>query len=652
MLHDKPSEQIYDKMMGELRPIQLKAVNWDEGPLLVLAGPGSGKTRVLTCRIARLLKATEQKAFRILGLTFTNKAADEMRDRVASMVPNLGDRLFLGTFHSFCADVLRQHGSHLSIRPDFRLYSNDSDRQEILKDAVDRLRANSDDILPSDTGMLPLIDRLKGHLISPEESEQRIADPTLRAKAGRVYESYEAELRARNALDFNSLVYYTCQLFRQYPTFAKRYRTVYPYWCVDEFQDTNLAQYELLNLMATPDFRNIFVVADDDQIIYQWNGASHKRIETFQNAFSAEVIQLPTNYRCPPEIVELANDLIKNNMLRHSSKEPLDAAKQPSASRTDVLRLLHFHSQNAEAEGVAEDIAENHCAALSQVVVLGRTKRLLEGVTAKLTAKKIKAVISQRRDEFLSAQFTWLHCGLRQANNRHDLKNFVFLCEAFSFLSGMSIDCDSLVASARTKHGDYLREWADYLKRESSNDDIRRVAAEVMSTLVQGSDYRGFVRYAIPWLDSTVNKENSGGDQQADTDYDDDKRAWNDIYHQVTSVLGTDATLDSFLHELEMRSKEPPITSNTVALMTIHAAKGKEFDFVYLIGLAEDVLPSFQSKKKGDKSVELEEERRNCFVALTRTKEILTLSYADAYYGYSKAPSRFLCEMGINPVTG
>ena len=598
MLQDKTSEQIYNRMMEQLTPIQLKAVNWDDGPLLVLAGPGSGKTRVLTCRIARLLKVTEQKKFRILGLTFTNKASDEMRDRVASMVPNLGDRLFLGTFHSFCADVLRQHGSHLSIKPDFRIYSNDTDRQEILKDAVDRLRETFDDIVPGDTGMLPLIDKLKAHLISPEESEQRISDPTLRAKVRRVYESYEAELRARNAIDFNSLIYYTCQLFKQYPAFAKRYRTVYPYWCVDEFQDTNLAQYELLRLMATPDFRNIFVVADDDQIIYQWNGASHKRIENFQRDFNAEVVQLPTNYRCPPEIVELANNLIKNNMLRHSGKQPLDAAKQPSASKKDVLRLLRFESQAAEAEGVADDIAQNHNAALSQVVVLGRTRRLLEGVTAKLTAKKIKAIISQRRDEFVSAQFNWLHCVLRQSNSRRDLKTFVRLCEAFSFFSGISIDCDSVVAGARTKHGDYLREWADYLRRESGEENIRGVAAEVLSKLVQGSDYRGFVKYIMPWLDSTIVKDNSDDDLQADTDYDDDKRAWNDIFHQVTSSLGTDATLDSFLHELEMRSKEPPLAPNTVTLMTIHAAKGKEFDFVYLIGLAEDVLPSFQAKRR------------------------------------------------------
>lgn len=647
MLQNNQTQQLYDAMMAQLTPIQSKAVLWDEGPLLILAGPGSGKTRVLTCRIARLLKATEEKTFRVLGLTFTNKAADEMRDRVANMVPNLGDRLFLGTFHSFCADILRQHGAHLSIKPDFRIYSNDADRQEIIGEAIRRIQSESKDISTSDSSLLALIDRLKTNLITPDDSEQRITDPVQRKKVRLVYEAYESELRTRNALDFNSLIYYTCLLFRQYPAFAKRYRTVYPYWCVDEFQDTNFAQYELLRLMATPDFKNVFVVADDDQIIYQWNGASHKRIENFQSDFGAAVIQLPTNYRCPAEIVELANNLIANNLLRHSGKQPLDAAKPRAKSPSDAYKVMHYDSQDAEAEGLADDIAKLHQNELAKVVVLARNKRLLEGIRTKLSARKIKAIISQRRDEFVSAQFIWLHCVLRQANNRRDAKNFTMLCEAFSFFTGMFLDCDALVANARTKHGDYLREWADVIRRDAEDEALRRVAGEVSSKLVQSSDFRGFVKFTVPWLDATMTETDSEDQTKTGVDFVEDKRAWNEIYNQVTHTLGTDATLDSFLQELAMRSKEPPSEANCVTLMTIHAAKGKEFDYVYLMGLAEEILPSFQSIKKGDRSPELEEERRNCFVALTRTINILTLSYADSYYGWNKAPSRFLSEMGV-----
>lgn len=648
MLQDKTNHQLYDDVMAQLTPIQLKAVLWDEGPLLVLAGPGSGKTRVLTCRIARLLRVTEEKKFRVLGLTFTNKAADEMRDRVIGMVPNLGDRLFLGTFHSFCADILRQHGVHLSIKPDFRIYSNDSDRQEIIKDALEKLRTESAGISLADAGLLAVIDRLKSDLISPEESEQQILDPVQRGKIRLVYDAYENELRIRNALDFNSLIYYTCRLFRQYPAFAKRYRTVYPYWCIDEFQDTNFAQYELLRLIAKPDFKNVFVVADDDQIIYQWNGASHKRIANFQLDFDAEVMQLPTNYRCPAEIVELANNLISHNILRHSGKQPLDAAKPPRQSSADVIRVKHYESQNAEADGVAEDIVTNHALELSQVVVLARNRRLLEGVTAKLNGRNVKAVISQRRDEFVSAQFVWLHSVLRQANSRRDMKNFLLLCEAFSFFTGIDLDCNAIAASARAKHGDYLREWSEVLRSKSTDEMVKRIASEVTSKLVQSSDFRGFVKVALSWLDSTVLSVQAEDQSQTAVDYEEDKRAWRDIYNQVSTGLGSDSTLETFLHELELRSKEPPVAANCVTLMTIHASKGKEFDFVYLMGLAEDVLPSFQSKKKGEQSPELEEERRNCFVALTRTMQTLSLSYAATYYGYKKTPSRFLEEMGID----
>jgi DNA helicase-2/ATP-dependent DNA helicase PcrA len=644
--HNQKGKSEYDVAMAELKPIQEQAVLWNESALLVLAGPGSGKTRVLTCRIATLLKMTAEKKFRILGLTFTNKAADEMRDRVSKMVPGFGDRLFLGTFHSFCADVLRQHGTHLGIKPDFRIYSNDEDRQEIMSDALRRVSSTNPNVSATDASLLTVVDRLKANLISPEDSTKHVLDPAQREKLKLAYQAYEDELRQRNALDFNSLLYYACQLFRKFPAFAKRYRTVYPYWCVDEFQDTNLAQYELLRLMAQPDFRNIFVVADDDQIIYQWNGASHKRIENFQRDFDPEIIQLPTNYRCPPEIVILANNLISHNLLRHSGKEPLQAAKAASGT-PNTVRVLKFSSQEEEALGVAQDIVNLHSTHLSETVILGRTKRLLEGVTAQLNKMQVKAVISQRRDEFVSAQFVWLHCVLRQANSRRDTRNFNILCAAFSFLSGIHIDSDAIIASARSKHGDYLREWAEVIRNSAESDTLKTVASEVTSRLVQSSDYRGFVKFATPWLQSTVNSTASEDQTQSAMDYEEDKRAWTDIYQQITSGLGSDVPLESFLHELELRSKEPPSVPNCVTLMTIHGSKGKEFDHVYLIGLAEDVLPSFQSKNKGDKSPEMEEERRNCFVGLTRTEQTLTLTFAESYYGWQKPPSRFLNEMGI-----
>jgi len=307
----------------ELSPIQKEAAEWDESPLLVLAGPGSGKTRVLTCRIARILDSSHNKNFRILGLTFTNKAADEMRSRVTNFVPGQEGRLFLGTFHSFCADILRQHGTHLNINPDFNIYSQDVDLQAVLNDAVEEAMKISDVVSDLDKKTLPVIKRLKSLLVLPEHCREVFTDAGFGERMAVVYPAYEVELAKRNALDFNSLIFKTHLLFKTFPAFAKRYRTVYHYICIDEFQDTNHAQYSLIRALTGNQHRNLFIVADDDQIIYQWNGASHKRIEEFKNDYSPKVIQLPTTYRCPSEIVDLANNLIQHNFLRAPTKSLL-----------------------------------------------------------------------------------------------------------------------------------------------------------------------------------------------------------------------------------------------------------------------------------------------------------------------------------------
>ena len=255
-----------------------------------------------------------------MGLTFTNKAADEMRSRVVSFVPGQEDRLFLGTFHSFCSDVLRQHGSHLGINPNFHIYSQDVDLQAVLNDAVETAKKMNDVVSDLDKKTLPVIQRLKSLLILPEQCRGMFRDKEFGERIATVYPAYESELYKRNALDFNSLILKTYQLFNKFPVFAKRYQSVYTYICIDEFQDTNQAQYGLISALAGYQHRNLFIVADDDQIIYQWNGASHERLKELLNDFSPMVIQLPMNYRCPPEIVAIANNLIRHNFLRRPQK--------------------------------------------------------------------------------------------------------------------------------------------------------------------------------------------------------------------------------------------------------------------------------------------------------------------------------------------
>jgi DNA helicase-2/ATP-dependent DNA helicase PcrA len=631
--------------ISNLTEIQRQAVGWDEGPLLVLAGPGSGKTQVLTCRIARILENSRDKKFRVLGLTFTNKAAGEMRERVSVLAPGQARRLFLGTFHSFCADVLRQHGTHLGIKPDFRIVGSDREQISVMSDAVIEARDKNPHVTSNDIKVLPVINRLMSDLISPDESPQRVLDDSLKRRIKTLYEAYENRLRADNALDFNSLVFKTYSLFRRFPTFAKRYQTVYPYWCLDEFQDTNAAQYALVRTMAAGGFRNLFLVADDDQIIYQWNGASHQRIEDFRRDFSPGALQLPTNYRCPAEIVTIANNLIAHNMLRTSGKLPLKAAKKPESSTKNVLRLLHYTSYESETASIAQDIHRLHSNHPELVAVLARNRRLLDAVKTDLTNLRIAAAVLQRRDDFASQPFVWMHACLRQALKRNDRKNIEVVAGAFGVLKSVEIDVPALVAQADARHGDYLREWCDIVRSISPDADASKVIDEVRALLVDTTDYRRFISFALRWLDGIA--EVPAPQNERFAGFNDDKKAWTELNGEILHTLGDSPTLEAFLHELDIRSKEPSPAPSSVVLMTIHAAKGKEFEHVYLIGMAEDVIPSFQSKKKGDFSPEMEEERRNCFVAITRSKQTLTLSFSDEYFGWPKQPSRFLTEMEL-----
>ena len=255
--------------LDTLNANQRLAVEWNGGPLLVLAGPGSGKTRVLTMRVAKLILDAPEKRFRVLGLTFTNKAAAEMRTRVEQMVPECRERVLLTTFHSFCADILRQHGSHIGLSPDYVILNQDADREAVLSDAIATLNASGLELDERSMKVLPTLDRLLSECIEEERVTGLFRDAEFGAKMSEVYREYRRQLISNNRLDFPSLLLFTLRLLSEKPVIAKQIRTVYPHICVDEFQDTNLAQYRVLQNIVGDTPRNLFVVADDDQIIYQ-----------------------------------------------------------------------------------------------------------------------------------------------------------------------------------------------------------------------------------------------------------------------------------------------------------------------------------------------------------------------------------------------
>ena len=621
--------------LHELSDIQRKAVEWDDGPLLVLAGPGSGKTRVLTCRVARLLDRSPDERFRVLALTFTNKAAHEMASRVTTLKPGLEERADIHTFHGFCAQVLRQHGVHLGIKPDFAIYSRTSDRQAVLDDALGRNSHHSD---REDRRLLPLIDALKARLVGAEQAEQRAIEgnngsPEEACRVARAYRLYEEELRRANALDFNSLIFKAYELFA-YPAMARHYQTVYRYWLIDEFQDTNGAQYELVRRMAGEDFRQVFAVADDDQTIYEWNGANVRRISTLVENFDCEVVQLPTNYRCPSRIVEAANRLLVYNTRRNESKRPARAAQRSLDNRQ--IRCQVFDTDAHEVAGIASEIVGLDVTARDQTLVLGRTRALLESMGEALRAKGAAATILMRRDDFASPEMRWLVACLKQINRPLDRRNMATLAETFASFAPAPLGFDELLSRSAVEGVTYLSVWTDAARAAGLPSPAVDVV-DAISDLAAGN-----VTFA-PAIEQVLGHFAGEG---ADEDLKEDLSAWRRLWGGIRSAVGP-VSLDRFLQELELRSKEPVPEPGAVSLATIHGAKGLEFDTVYLVGLAEGFLPSWHSVKQGNGSAALEEERRGCFVAVTRTKKHLILSRARHYRGFPKRPSRFLAEMGL-----
>ena len=622
--------------LSELTEAQAAAVAWRDGPMFVLAGPGSGKTRVLTTRIAKLLADTPDRSFRVLALTFTNKAADEMSGRVNALVPEQERRALVGTFHSFCMQMLQQHGSHIGINPDFAIYSLDADRQEILRDAIKGAGLGADDIR-----LLSTIDKLKSRLIPPSGSARYFRDASDGTRVEQVYTAYEDALTRANALDFGSLIAQAYHLVTSFPGIAVRYRKTYAYWMFDEFQDTTDGQYRLISALAGEAFKNVFAVADDDQIIYQWNGASYQQIQRFRADFSPQELQLPTNYRCPPAIVAAANRLVVNNLQRTTAKQPLEAGKTSLRYPNEQhIRVLRYSTDEVEAASIAEGISKIDRAQWGEVAVLARTRYMLEKLQAALTQKQVSAVISQRRDDFRSPQFLWLAAVLRQALRPLDRRALEILTGAFNRWFGSDTRVDLIITATELTERSLLDEWAVAVKAAlSENPDGVSLVDFAAKFGKEPTRFKSFI-------DAVLTKIPAQDDESSDIA--EDRAAWSDLVRSIGKTIGRDAPLEQFLQELAIRSKEAPVGNNTVTLMTIHGAKGKEFDHVYVVGLAEDVLPSFQSLKAGENSPEMEEERRNCFVAITRAREWLCLSYADSYRGWRKQPSRFLCEMGVD----
>ena len=331
------------------------------------------------------------------------------------------------------------------------------------------------------------------------------------------------------------------------------------------------------------------------------------------------------------------------NAQRTTTKKPLIAGKtEVKYPAAEHIQLRVFETEEEEAAGIAQEILARGRSIWGETTVLARTRALLERMHKALQESQVPSVISQRRDDFLSPEFRWLAAGLRQIARPLDRRNVTVLVEAFNRLTGTEVSVEQVITDAETTGRGYLITW---LETASRQQNLLSSAANLLTLLSPCAGDPSAIKVAIEAIVGEFGQKLAG--PGSESDLEEDMAAWKELTRDIAGYIGKNAPLEQFLQELQLRSKEPTPKSDTVALMTIHGAKGREFDCVYVIGLAEDVMPSFQSKQKGDRSAQMEEERRNCFVAITRTKECLGLSRAENYRGWHKEPSRFLVEMGL-----
>lgn len=622
------TESALQAALGRLSPIQRQAVEWQEGSMLVLAGPGSGKTQALTCRIGSLLESSRDQRFRVLALTFTNKAAREMAQRVSTFVPDLDDRATIGTFHHFCAEVLRQHGIHIGIRSDFTIFSLEADREGVLRDAVRNGMKAGEPVSEADGLRLPIVDQLKSSYTGGADMEDGED-----SRANLLCRLYDQELRRANALDFSSLVTETCRLFHTFPRMAEHYQRVYPYWLVDEFQDTNRAQFALIRSMATGGFRNIFAVADDDQTIYEWRGANIRQIHEFAKRFDPKVLQFPTNYRCPPPIVTAANRLAARNPRRIKGKVPAIAERTDTSENQIVLK--QFGSEDLELEGIAKHILQAGKVTWGDTAILARSRRLVDGMARELGRQRVDHQVVRHHHEYLSPEMRWMVACLGLVARPMDERIFRRLVDSYNAFAGTHLDSELLASTAESDAASYGDAWLSAAEAEGREAAL----LEQVRAVERPDDPRSWDGI-VELFDERV----SASDPESDLA--EDLVGWRAAMRDV-KVQRAEQSVPRFLQELQLRSAEPRPKPHSVTVATIHGAKGREFRHVYLIGLADEVLPTYQSLRSGPDSMLVAEERRNCFVAITRAEERLTLSWAERYSGYPKQPSRFLREMGL-----
>lgn len=642
-------EQLTKNLLKGMNKEQEEAVKATEGPLLIMAGAGSGKTRVLTHRIAYLVIEKQVYPSKILAITFTNKAAREMRERIDGLLGNgTGERMWVSTFHSMCVRILRRDIDRIGFNKNFSILDT-SDQLTVIKNALKELNIDSKRFDPR--SMLNAISSAKNECIDVKTYQQQVneANPYERTVA-QVYENYQRRLRKNQSLDFDDLIMQTIRLFEEVPDVLEYYQNRFQYIHVDEYQDTNHSQYRLVKMLAKK-FENICVVGDSDQSIYRWRGADIQNILSFEKDYpKAKVIMLEQNYRSTSRILQAANDVIKNNSSRYPKELRTDNEEG------DKISVYRSYDEKQEAQYVVktiQELMETEHRQLDDFAILYRTNAQSRVMEEMLVKSNMGYTIVGGTKFYDRKEIKDLLAYLRLiANNDDDLSLARIINEpkrsigatSFERMAQYAIDQDRSIFDA-------LKE-VDFMGLSARATNAAAAFHTMISNFTKMQEYMSVTELVEEVLDKTGYRAMLKNEKTIEAE----SRLENiDEFLTVTKAFeeqGDDKSLIAFLTDLALIADIDTLdkedeSKGSIVLMTMHSAKGLEFPVVFIIGMEENIFPHARSLQDED---EMEEERRLCYVGITRAEQRLYLTCAQTRTIFGRSsfnrPSRFLQEIG------
>lgn len=632
------------KNFMHMNNMQQQAVFSTEGPLLILAGAGSGKTTVLVNRIAYILQSGLCKPWQILAITFTNKAAGELKERICNAVPEGGADIWAATFHSTCARILRRYGDRIGYSSHFTVYGTD-DQKKLIKDILKQL--NIDEKTLSVKSILAEISKAKDKMYTPEQMLKEAEFDSRKVSIAKVYNIYQTRLKTADAMDFDDMLCNTVLLFEKCPEILEYYQNQFKYIMVDEYQDTNKVQYKFVSMLAEK-YGNICVVGDDDQSIYKFRGATIENILSFENTFKgAEIIRLEQNYRSTQNILNAANEVISNNSMRKGK------TLWTENSKGDKLQVHTTDSEREEANYIAQTILDGVADGrkYSDYAVLYRMNAQSNAIEQALSRSGVPHRVIGGHRFYDREEIRDMVAYLQVINNPHDdvrLSRIInvpkraigatTVAHAADIAAGLgesiytvikNADSYPLLSRAASKLKAFSELIDGFIEAEQSGDYS---LAELYNLVIEHTGYEQYLRNEKENADVRIEniEELSSNIIKFEEDY------------------GDEAELSSFLEEISLQTDIDNYDSDadTCVMMTLHSAKGLEFPVVFIAGMEDGLFPSIASMMNPD---ELNEERRLAYVGITRAKEKLYLTKTNSrmLFGstsYNKA-SRFLSEI-------